>query len=519
MAAPASDPAPVRRGTGLYLSGVLLRRLGLLVVVFGALRYGLSFMHAGLPHETVATIESAWAGHGTCVAQQYEVFKLFNLRRFKDMPEEEIRAEHARQCAGPDAVVGDIYLALAWNDHAMGEHKSTVLVSATTAEKLVARGRLRRDAIRIRYGSTARDAPIVVVQEIEASRRDAGLIALAGAALALPGFALGLLWRWRSAPRGRGAGAVNEQATAISGYKVYQRAYDQEVPAGDLASGQETARRRRLLDARLQEAFAGVGEQVAQRLDRCVPASARSEALVAILLDNSGSLRGPPGSSVASPMPVSGDCGDASAIMLLACVTDVLVAALEQCGIKAEVLGFTTVEWKGGRSRRDWLADGRPPNPGRLNDLRHIVYKEADSTGRAARQSFGAMLDASLLKENIDGEALAWAHGRLQARPERRRILMMISDGPPTDDSTLSVNTGNYLEMHLRQVIEAIETRSPIELIAIGIGLDVSRYYRRAVSITDPAELAGAVTDKLCELIAEDAREAPTLNARNFKSQ
>jgi hypothetical protein len=207
------------------------------------------------------------------VAQQYEVFKLFNLRRFKAMPEEEIRAEHARQCAGPDAVVGDIYLALAWNDHAMGEHKSTVLVSATTAEKLVARGRLQRDAIRIRYGSTARDAPIVVVQEIEASRRDAGLIALAGAALALPGFALGLLWRWRSAPRGRGAGAVNEQATAISGYKVYQRAYDQEVPAGDLASGQETARRRRLLDARLQEAFAGVGEQVAQRLDQCVPAS------------------------------------------------------------------------------------------------------------------------------------------------------------------------------------------------------------------------------------------------------
>jgi hypothetical protein len=176
------------------------------------------------------------------VAQQYEVFKLFNLRRFKAMPEEEIRAEHARQCAGPDAVVGDIYLALAWNDHAMGEHKSTVLVSATTAEKLVARGRLQRDAIRIRYGSTARDA-------------------------------LGVLWRWRSAPRGRGAGAVNEQATAISGYKVYQRAYDQEVPAGDLASGQETARRRRLLDARLQEAFAGVGEQVAQRLDQCVPAS------------------------------------------------------------------------------------------------------------------------------------------------------------------------------------------------------------------------------------------------------
>jgi cobalamin biosynthesis protein CobT len=316
--------------------------------------------------------------------------------------------------------VGEIYLVLAWNDHAMGEHKSTVLVSATTAEKLVARGRLRRDAIRIRYASTARDAPIVVVQEFEASRRDAGPIALAGAALALPGFALGLLWRWRSTLRGGGAGAVKEQPMAIFGYKVYQRAYDEEVSADGLASGHDTARRRRLLDARLQEAFAGVGEQVAQRLDQCVPASARSETLVAILLDNSGSMRGPPGSPVESPMPVSGDCGDASAIMLMACATDVLVAALEQCGIKAELLGFTTVEWKGGRSRRDWLADGRPPNPGRLNDLHHIVYKEADATGLGARQSLGAMLDASLLKENIDGEALAWAHRRLQARPERR---------------------------------------------------------------------------------------------------
>src|SRR5215510_11584875 len=295
-----------------------------------------------------------------------KLFKLFNLRRFKDMPEDEIRAEHARQCVGPDAAVGDIYVVLAWNDHAMGEHKSTVLVSATTAEKLVARGRLQRDAIRIRYASTARDAPIVVVQEIEASRREAGLIALAGAALVLPGFALGLVWRWRSAPRGGGAGAVKGQPMAISGYKAYQRAYDEEVSADGLASGHDTARRRRRLDARLEAAFAGVGAQVARRLDQCVPPSARSETLVAILLDNSGSMRGPPGSLVASPMPVSGDCGDASAIMLMACVTDVLVAALEQCGIKAEVLGFTTVEWKGGRSRRDWLADGRPSNPGRL---------------------------------------------------------------------------------------------------------------------------------------------------------
>src|SRR5262245_14997596 len=459
MAAPASDPAPVRRGTGLYFSGMLLRRFGLLIVAFGALRYGLSFVEAGMPHETVATIERARAGRGTCVAQKYEVFKLLNLRRFKDVPEDEIRAEHARQCAGPDAAVGDIYLVLAWNDHAMGEHKSMVLVSATTAEKLVARGRLQRDAIRIRYASTALDAQIVVVQEIEASRRHAGLIALAGAALALPGFAMGLLWRRRSVRRGDGAGAVKEQPMAISGYKVYQRAYDEEVSADGLASSRDTARRRRLLDACLEEALGGVGEQVAQRLDQCVPASVRSEIVVTILLDNSGSMRTRPGAPD-SPVSVSGgDCGNASAIMLTACATDVLVAALESCGIKVEVLGFTTVAWKGGRSRRDSLLDGKPPNPGRLNDLRHIVYKEADATGLAARQSFGAMLNASLLKENVDGEALAWAHGRLQLRPERRRILMMISDGAPVDDSTLATNRGDYLEMHLRQVIEEIETR------------------------------------------------------------
>src|SRR5262245_18161113 len=259
MAAPVSDPTPVRRGTTLYFSGMLLRRLGLLIVAFGALRYGLTFVGAGMPHETVATIERARAGRGTCVAQKYEVFKLFNLRRFKDVPEDQIRAEHARQCAGPDVAVGDIYLVLAWNDHAMGEHKSMVLVSARTAEKLAARGRLHRDAIRIRYASTALDAQIVVVEEIEASRREAGLIALAGAALALPGFALGLRWRWRSARREGGAGAVKEQPMAISGYKVYQRAYDEEVYANGLASGPDTARRRRLLDARLEEAFAGVG--------------------------------------------------------------------------------------------------------------------------------------------------------------------------------------------------------------------------------------------------------------------
>ncbi len=200
MAAAPSTSVPAPRGTvALYFGGMLLRRVGLLIVAIGALRYGLTFVHAGMPHETVATIESAWAGRGTCVAREYKVFKAFNVLRFKDMPEEEIRAEHARQCADPKAPVGDVYLLLAWNDHAMGEHKSRVLVTADTAKTLVAYGHLQRDAIRIRYASTSPDAPVVVMQEIEASRVEARRIVLAGAALALPGFALGLLWRWRRA--------------------------------------------------------------------------------------------------------------------------------------------------------------------------------------------------------------------------------------------------------------------------------------------------------------------------------
>ena len=212
--------------------------------------------------------------------------------------------------------------------------------------------------------------------------------------------------------------------------------------------------------------------------------------MVTLLLDNSGSMRGRP-------------------IMVAALCADILARTLERCGVKVEILGFTTQAWKGGLSREDWIKAGKPPTPGRLNDLRHIIYKSADAPWRRARRNLGLMMREGLLKENIDGEALMWAHQRLIGRTEARHILMVISDGAPVDDSTLSVNTGSYLELHLRQVIEEIETRSPIELIAIGIGHDVTRYYRRAVTITDPSELAGAMTDKLVELFDEKEERAP----------
>jgi cobaltochelatase CobT len=210
------------------------------------------------------------------------------------------------------------------------------------------------------------------------------------------------------------------------------------------------------------------------------------DTVVTLLLDNSGSMRGRP-------------------IMVAACCADILARTLERCGVKVEILGFTTKAWKGGQSREEWLAAGKPPAPGRLNDLRHIVYKKADAPWRRSKNSLALMMREGLLKENIDGEALAWAHSRLAIRPEQRRILMMISDGAPVDDSTLSVNTGSYLEQHLRQVIHEIENRSSVELIAIGIGHDVTRYYRRAVTITDASELAGAMTEKLVELFEEKA--------------
>ncbi|RZM33546.1 MAG: cobaltochelatase subunit CobT, partial [Sphingomonas sp.] len=205
------------------------------------------------------------------------------------------------------------------------------------------------------------------------------------------------------------------------------------------------------------------------------------DTVVTLLIDNSGSMRGRP-------------------ISIAAISADILARTLERCGVKTEILGFTTRAWKGGQSRETWLAAGRPPQPGRLNDIRHIVYKRADEPWRRARNSLGLMMREGLLKENIDGEALMWAHARLVARPEERRILMVISDGAPVDDSTLSVNSGSYLERHLRQVIGWIESKSPVELVAIGIGHDVTRYYARAVTIMDVEQLGGTIIEQLAAL-------------------
>ncbi len=311
------------------------------------------------------------------------------------------------------------------------------------------------------------------------------------------------------------------------GYKVFAKSNDEEVLADELSTPDELERLRTFLDKELRS-LSGAVARLANRLQRRLlaqqnrawdfdleegmldparlprviidPMSALSfkrerdtdfrDTVVTLLLDNSGSMRGRP-------------------IMVAACCADILARTLERCGVKVEILGFTTKAWKGGQSREQWLAAGKPANPGRLNDLRHIIYKTADSPMRRAKRSLALMMREGLLKENIDGEALAWAHARLLARPEHRRILMMISDGAPVDDSTLSVNSGNYLEQHLRQVINEIETRSPVELIAIGIGHDVTRYYRRAVTITDATELAGAMTDKLVELFEEKSEGGP----------
>jgi cobaltochelatase CobT len=305
------------------------------------------------------------------------------------------------------------------------------------------------------------------------------------------------------------------------GYKVFNKTFDEEIEAADLSTPDELERLRAFLDKELRN-LSGAVSRLANRLQRKLLAQQNRawdfdleegqldtarltrviidpmhaltfkherdtdfrDTVVTLLIDNSGSMRGRP-------------------IMVAACCADILARTLERCGVKVEILGFTTRAWKGGQSREAWLAAGKPAAPGRLNDLRHIVYKRADAPWRRAKQSLALMMREGLLKENIDGEALAWAHNRLLGRPEHRRILMMISDGAPVDDSTLSVNTGCYLERHLRQVIEEIETKSPVELIAIGIGHDVTRYYRRAVTITDPTELAGAMTDKLVELFEE----------------
>jgi cobaltochelatase CobT len=313
------------------------------------------------------------------------------------------------------------------------------------------------------------------------------------------------------------------------GYKVFTRANDEEIEAEDLSTPDELERLRAFLDKELRNLSSAVsrlanklqrkllaqqnrswefdleeGALDVARLPRLIiapmhPLSFKREhdtnfkdTVVTLLLDNSGSMRGRP-------------------IMVAACCADILARTLERCGVKVEILGFTTRAWKGGQSREAWLAAGKPASPGRLNDLRHIVYKTADAPWRRSKRSLALMMREGLLKENIDGEALAWAHHRLLGRPEQRRILMMISDGAPVDDSTLSVNSGCYLERHLRQVIEEIETKSPVQLLAIGIGHDVTRYYRRAVTITDPSELAGAMTDKLVELFDEQAEDGPMM--------
>ncbi len=307
-------------------------------------------------------------------------------------------------------------------------------------------------------------------------------------------------------------------------YSVYTTEFDEIVASEDLCEEAELDRLRGYLDKQLSH-LQGVVGRLANRLQRRLMAqqnrawefdleegyldSARlvrmiidpmqplsfkmerdtnfRDTVVTLLIDNSGSMRG-------RPITVAATCAD------------ILARTLERCGVKVELLGFTTKAWKGGQAREKWLSAGKPATPGRLNDLRHIIYKSADAPWRRARRNLGLMMREGLLKENIDGEALIWAHNRLLGRPEQRRILMMISDGAPVDDSTLSVNPGNYLERHLRAVIEEIETRSPVELLAIGIGHDVTRYYRRAVTIVDAEELAGAMTDQLASLFEEEPK-------------
>ena len=253
------------------------------------------------------------------------------------------------------------------------------------------------------------------------------------------------------------------------------------------------AQQNRSWDFDLEEGILDTAKLMRVVIDPMHPLSFKMEkdtnfrdTVVTLLIDNSGSMRG-------RPITVAATCAD------------ILARTLERCGVKTEILGFTTRAWKGGQAREKWLAAGKTANPGRLNDLRHIIYKAADDPWRRSRRALGLMMREGLLKENIDGEALIWAHNRLLGRPEQRRILMVISDGAPVDDSTLSVNSGNYLERHLRQVIADIEGKSPVELIAIGIGHDVTRYYKRAVTIVDAEELGGAMTEKLAELFEDTA--------------
>jgi cobaltochelatase CobT len=307
-----------------------------------------------------------------------------------------------------------------------------------------------------------------------------------------------------------------------SDYKIWSTRYDETITATELADEDELNRLRAYLDQQLSN-LQSVVTKLANRLQRRLmaqqnrswdfdqeeglldaarlarvvvsPGSSLSykveretdfrDTVVTLLIDNSGSMRGRP-------------------ISIAAISADILARTLERCGVKTEILGFTTRAWKGGQAREDWLAAGRSPMPGRLNDLRHIIYKKADEPWRHAKRNLGLMMREGLLKENIDGEALLWAHNRLIARAEDRRILMVISDGAPVDDSTLSVNHGGYLEQHLRKVIEMIETRSPVQLVAIGIGHDVTRYYRKAVTIMDAEQLGGTMIEQLAGLFDDE---------------
>jgi cobaltochelatase CobT len=310
----------------------------------------------------------------------------------------------------------------------------------------------------------------------------------------------------------------NWELSPPTDYKAFTTRFDEVIEAGELCDEAELNRLRAYLDQQIG-GLQNVVTKLANRLQRRLMAQqARSwdfdqeeglldaarlarvvvspdyslsykierdtefrDTVVSLLIDNSGSMRGRP-------------------IAIAAICADILARTLERCGVATEILGFTTRAWKGGQSRETWLAEGRPPHPGRLNDLRHIVYKEAGEPYRHSRRNLGLMMREGLLKENIDGEALLWAHNRLIARPEERRILMVISDGAPVDDSTASANGGTYLERHLRQVISWIEQRSPVELVAIGIGHDVTRYYDRAVTIMDAEQLGGAMIEQLAQL-------------------
>ncbi len=309
-------------------------------------------------------------------------------------------------------------------------------------------------------------------------------------------------------------------------YNAFTSEYDEIVKASELCDPDELARLRGLLDQQLvsiQHATSKLANRLQRRLmakqnrswdfdldegmldssrlvsivvDPFYPLAFKQEketkfrdTVVSLLIDSSGSMRG-------------------RSIIIAAMCADILGRTLEHCSVKVEILGFTTRAWRGGQSREKWIMNGKPANPGRLNDLRHIVYKSADEPWRRARRNLGLMMREELLKENIDGEALVWAHNRLVTRAEQRKILMVISDGLPVDNSTLLVNPSNYLEQHLKYAIDMIENRSPVELVAIGIGHDVTHHYRRAVTITDAEQLGDAMTEQLASLFDINANTA-----------